>query len=310
MKIRYLQKMIDTLRGKKQIDVTNPKLAFGEKFIYCNEDAEDIISKSILSGKPVLISRFGTVELETVRQYLRNGNKKEIFDQYQKDYMESTPGFFPANDYNMVKFACEQIEVTKQVDILGVRVEKFEEEMCCRYLSDTAKLVHINHLSYPMKWNNSWTRHLKGKKVLVIHPFEESIKTQYPKHELLHSEKDFLPEFEMTLFKPAQGIGDSKYDLPYKDWFDALEDMKLKISDLDFDIALIGAGAYGMFLGAHCKALGKQAIHMGGALQLLFGIKGSRWDYCDLYNEHWIRPSAQETPKGVEKFEKGTFAYW
>lgn len=114
----------------------------------------------------------------------------------------------------------------------------------------------------------------------------------------------------LITFKPVQGIGDSKYDLKYKTWFEALEDMKSQISGIDFDIALIGAGAYGMFLGAHCKALGKQAVHMGGALQLLFGIKGKRWDPCGFYNEHWIRPATGETPKGVEKFEHGTFAYW
>lgn len=291
MRINFAQKIIDKLRGKKKIDTSNPKLAFKEKFIYSREDAEDLISKTLLSNKPVLISRFGTVELETVRQFLRHGHEKRIFDQYQKDYMESTPGFFPADDYNMVKFACEQIEVTKKVDILGVRVEKFEEEMCNKYLTDKAKLVHIEHLSLPMIYKNYWTRHLKGKKVLVIHPFEDSIRQQYNKREVLHKYKDVLPEFELITFKPAQGIGDSKKDLLYKDWFEALEDMKFQISKIDFDIALIGAGAYGMFLGAHCKGLGKQAVHMGGATQLLFGIKGKRWDNSGLYNEHWIRPS-------------------
>lgn len=310
MRIKIIQKMIDSVRGKTRIDVSNPKLAFNEKFIYSKEDAEDIISSAILTDKPVLISRFGTVELETVRQFLRHRHEKQIFDPYQKDYMESTPGFFPANDYNMVKFACEQIEVTKQVDILGVRVERFEEEMCNRYLKENAKLVHIDHLSCPMIHKNTWTQHLRGKKVLVIHPFENSIKLQYNKRELLHANKAALPEFELITFKPVQGIGDSKYDLKYKTWFEALEDMKSQISGIDFDIALIGAGAYGMFLGAHCKALGKQAVHMGGALQLLFGIKGKRWDPCGFYNEHWIRPATGETPKGVEKFEHGTFAYW
>ena len=66
----------------------------------------------------------------------------------------------------------------------------------------------------------------------------------------------------------------------------------------------------GMFLGAFCKDMGKKAIHIGGATQILFGIKGKRWDSCGYYNEHWVRPSADETPKGVERFEHGTFAYW
>ena len=86
--------------------------------------------------------------------------------------------------------------------------------------------------------------------------------------------------------------------------------MKNDISKIDYDVAIIGAGAYGMFLGAFCKDMGKQALHLGGATQMLFGIKGKRWDGSTLYNEHWIRPSKDETPKGVEQFEHGTFAYW
>lgn len=312
MKIRSIQKLINLCKGKTKIDVKNEKLAFGEKFIYMKDEGEDIISECLLNDKPVLISRFGTVELETVRQFLKNKDKSQIFDPYQKDYMESTPGFFPTDDYNMVRFACEQIEVTKQIDVLGVRREKFEEEMCLRYLKDDAKLISIHHLGVPMYFKNPWTKHLKGKKVLVIHPFEDSIKKQYAKRELLFKDKDFMPEFELITFKPVQGIADSKKDLPYKTWFEALDDMKQKISKIDYDIALIGAGAYGMFLGAHCKAMGKKAIHLGGSTQILFGIKGRRWDHASdrLYNEHWIRPSKDEIPAGATKFEQGTMAYW
>ena len=40
---------------------------------------------------------------------------------------------------------------------------------------------------------------------------------------------------------------------------------------------------------------------MGGATQILFGIKGNRWDQHSvigkLYNEAWVRPNENETPK-------------
>lgn len=49
--------------------------------------------------------------------------------------------------------------------------------------------------------------------------------------------------------------------------------MKDEIDKQDYDIALIGCGAYGFPLAAHIKRSGKKAIHLGGALQLLFGIK-------------------------------------
>lgn len=91
--------------------------------------------------------------------------------------------------------------------------------------------------------------------------------------------------------------------------------MQDDISHIDFDIALIGCGAYGMPLGAFIKSqMHKKAIHMGGTLQILFGIKGKRWeengyDYqYKLYNEYWVRPTDDLKPKNYKDVEGG--CYW
>ena len=102
--------------------------------------------------------------------------------------------------------------------------------------------------------------------------------------------------------------------------------MEQQIDKIDFDIALIGCGAYGMPLAAHVKRLGKQAVHLAGGLQLLFGIKGKRWteehvgnfeyrpgvilswDYRSLFNDHWCYPLAIDTPSNAEVVEGG--CYW
>ena len=58
--------------------------------------------------------------------------------------------------------------------------------------------------------------------------------------------------------------------------------------------------------------MGKKAIHMGGSLQLLFGIKGKRWEdmvgYAGMMNEHWVKPLPEETPPNRTKVEDGP--YW
>ena len=86
----------------------------------------------------------------------------------------------------------------------------------------------------------------------------------------------------------------------------------INIDDVDFDIAIIGAGAYGLPLCSYVKLKGKKAIHMGGATQILFGIKGMRWDSHEyiskLYNENWIRANSEETPINSNKVEGGS--YW
>jgi len=58
--------------------------------------------------------------------------------------------------------------------------------------------------------------------------------------------------------------------------------------------------------------LGEKAIHIGGGTQLLFGIKGKRWDdykpAARYYNQYWVRPLPEETPENAKKVENGI--YW
>lgn len=81
---------------------------------------------------------------------------------------------------------------------------------------------------------------------------------------------------------------------------------------IDFDIAIIGCGAYGLPLAVRIKHMGRKAVHMGGAHQLLFGIRGARWDNNEFlkpfYNEYWTRPSQSERPKNAERVEGA--CYW
>ena len=52
--------------------------------------------------------------------------------------------------------------------------------------------------------------------------------------------------------------------------------MEERIGKIDFDVALLGCGAYGLPFAASIKRMGKKAVHLGVATQILFGIKGKR----------------------------------
>ncbi|MEL6976477.1 MAG: hypothetical protein AAGL29_13935, partial [Bacteroidota bacterium] len=133
---------------------------------------------------------------------------------------------------------------------------------------------------------------------------------QYEKRLELFADPHVLPEFDLEVITSVQSIAGQKTQ--FEDWFAALEHMKSEMDHMDYDVAIIGCGAYGMSLGAHAKRKGKQAIHMGGATQILFGIKGSRWDnhpvISKFYNSAWVRPSKNETPEDKDKVEDG--CYW
>lgn len=90
------------------------------------------------------------------------------------------------------------------------------------------------------------------------------------------------------------------------------------LKNIDYDICLIGCGAYGFHLAAHAKLTGHKAVHLGGSLQLLFGIAGKRWFdpnsnilypiYKNIKNENWTYPDMTEKPSGADKVENG--CYW
>ena len=142
----------------------------------------------------------------------------------------------------------------------------------------------------------------------VIHPFVDTIKKQYEKRDKLFPNPDILPEYELKTIKAVQSLGGSNSE--FSNWFEALEYMKKQISEIDFDIAIIGCGAYGLPLASYIKNIGKKAVHMGGGTQLLFGIKAKRWEeqytntcYKDLFNNYWAYPSNDEKPISANKVE-------
>lgn len=250
-----------------------------------SDKASELIYNLLASGKPCMIARYGAFELASVVNYLGVRNPHHSLLKYITGkepqwwwskrlmcFMQSNAGFFPATEENLMKFGEMMVEDSKQVDILGswLSTEQYLNEQL-----KSASRVHLMQLE-PFWGTKPWSRALKGKRVLVVHPFSETIKTQYNKRHELFLKDETLPDFEvLEVVRAVQSIGGES---SYKDWFDALNFMKSEIEKHDFDVCLVGCGAYGFPLAAHVKRMGKQAVHLGGALQLLFGIRGNRWE--------------------------------
>jgi hypothetical protein len=236
----------------------------------------------------------------------------------------SVAGVFPKSGSAIAGFLKEMYASLAFIDILPVHAKiegfidsnrltpvpkNYEADLITK-CSPNCTLVELRSLE-PYYFNNPWSQHLQGKRVLVISPFTESIKKQYEKRSMIWNDDRILPEFELiTLqhqFSPSI-TGASTYE----DWVSMVEDLRNKIAKIDFDVALIGTGASSIPLAAYCKSIEKTAIHLGGSLQILFGIKGARWDNHligrEFYNQHWTRPSREETPQNYKISENG--CYW
>ena len=266
--------------------------------------ANRLIADKIQEGQLMMVARFGAVEIKGVLYGTLPPPINLIVKGYCERHMHNNAGFFPVDKPNVKQFARLMKESMKQLDILASW--RPEEMLFARILHGIPRM-QIGSLS-PIGKDYSYTRALKGKKVLVVHPYADTIERQYhDNRKNLFDDKEFLPEFaSLQTVKAVQTIAGNTAG--YNSWFEALEDMERQISTKDFDIALLGCGAYGFPLAAYIKSLGKQAIHMGGQLQLLFGIKGKRWDGAWFYNKYWVRPSENERPQNLRNVEDG--AYW
>ena len=229
--------------------------------------------------------------------------------------MRVNAGFFPVDPESLFAFADWMEKDRRELDLLG----SWRPEERFLDLSGIPKipLVYME----PFWSQRPWTRLLEGKKVLVVHPFAEAIEAQFARRERLFKNPEILPAFRIRTLKAVQSIGGGAEGYP--DWFSALDAMKRQMDAEEYDIALIGCGAYGFPLAAHAKRTGHQAVHLGGALQLLFGIKGARWEdpsygvkewglpqgfYPALFNESWIRPGEALRPANADRVENG--CYW
>jgi hypothetical protein len=289
--------------------------------MYSNKSySNDLIYKHLVSDEPCMISRFGSTEMNCVVNYMGIHDSKKDWVGYIKgkslpwwwesgtiNQMKICAGFFSPEIMHIERFCELMIEDIKSVDILG---SWLQEEVLFDDSLQGAKRVPLEDLE-PFFSANPWTRALKNKKVLVVHPFADTIERQYQKRELLF-DNGLLPDFDLITIKAVQSAAGEKPE--YDTWFDALDAMKMEIDSVDFDICILGCGAYGLPLAAHIKRQGKKAVHLGGVTQMLFGIKGKRWEqfivwpYANMFNEHWIRPGQKEKPKSAALIEDA--CYW
>lgn len=289
------------------------------------EASNHFIKEIILSGKPAMISRFGTPESKCLLNFTEllesrekawfrkidtkfKGSVNQWMPDVRKD-LQDLVGFFPTTDEMLERFSRYYAGQIKKIDAVGlwgfVPGERF---LIRRFCPDA--IVYDPRALEPYYFEHPWSGALEGKKVLVIHPFTESIKKQYLRRENLFVNSEILPGFELKTIKAVQSIAGNK--TPFQNWFEALDWMQGEIDKTDFDVAIIGAGSYGLPLSAYVKDRGKISIHIGGSTQILFGIKGKRWDdhpvISSFYNAHWVRPSADETVPQAQKVEDG--CYW
>lgn len=283
-------------------------------------DSVDFIRKGILSGRPFMAGKIGTGDNETMLRFmdirarescllkwwkLVTGQRRPFWwDNSIRAGIGVCAGVFPPTVEGIEEFCRIYETYIPEMDAFASCADG-ESRIHDRYCPHAQPIDWIS--LFPIIEGYSWFDAIKGKRVLVIHPYEKSIRAQYEKARRveLHKGQGTFPEFELTTYRPVNSIGGKCAD--FKCWGDALHHMIDDVSKLEFDVALVGCGVYGVPLSIHIKRMGRVAIHTGGSTQLIFGIRARVYDSWNFYNENWIRALPEDVPANMGLIENGRF---
>lgn len=267
------------------------------------------LAEIVAHGAPAAIGKIGMSELRVLRHYLARRRVPRPYPAWLRREATVGPGVFPPDDAVLDRFCAVWLDALRQVDLLAVWYNRGERAIVADHCPEAARceLTALEPFYHP----EPWSRALRGKRVLVVSPFAETIARQYPRRAAIWpGAPDVLPDLDLTVLRCP--LSPALVAPQEADWFAALAALEDEIGRRAFDVALIGAGGFSIPLCAACRGQGRIGIHLGGPLQVLFGIKGGRWDrygpVARLYTEAWVRPAAAETPAGIDTVERG--AYW
>jgi hypothetical protein len=157
-----------------------------------------------------------------------------------------------------------------------------------------------------------WTHALHGKTVLIINPFTDSFQKQIINGFQIFKNKPIFKDGQE--FKFYKSYNTSCGNRIHGSWIETFNIMCKDIEKIDFDIALLGCGGYGVPLCNFIKnKMKKSAIYIGGGIQLMFGVMGNRWEndwkkIIETEGCKFIRPSGDEVLKNYNVVENG--CYW
>jgi hypothetical protein len=279
-------------------------------------ETTDYLREAFQAGRPFAAAKIGANELSFLLWQL-----KEPFYPGHLEDLHHVAGVFPKSKDFYVRYHERFVAGLKNLDFLGLWYAE-RERLVYRQHGLKARVGAFQHMEghRPVlirRHQPHWSEGLKGKRVLVISPFAEVMAARSDRENWEKYWAGRLPWPEWKEVVPAvfpygfepETMGRYRDSLDLLDQFAKGHETPLR----GCDAVLVGCGAYSIPLVDWAKREGKSAIHLGGSLQIFFGIKGRRWEemggvWRSLYNEHWIRPPAETVPTTAQRVERG--AYW
>lgn len=266
-------------------------------------ETQRIIIDYVEGLQPFVFVRFGLYEYMLCYQYLeKKCDLRKQYSDFVRRHISIDAGIFDNSEKTLDQYSELVLRNLSTVDVMSYWRNIPPDKVFGRFYASDVKRINVDFL-YPFPFLHkelpNWQSTLEGKNVLIVSSFAKTIKNQYEKRKLIWKNEMILPEFNLIPYESVQTSG-RNVDLRFKTWEEAFLHMRNQILEMEFDVALISCGAYGMPLAIEIKKSGHKAIQWGGCSQLWFGILGGRWDknpnILKYANQEWKYPSEEETP--------------
>lgn len=252
------------------------------------------LQNKIKSNDKLLVTRLGNVETTALLYtngiykemytnagfYVDEGDEQKIFKEWKSKYVKGLIN----SDVILDVFTCPSFQI---VGDLMIRLNLWKPS--------------LPYIENPKWWIDCVINNMEGT-IGIISYFKEDIEKQLKvldKVWAINLNKNFI------IIKSYNTIeGNSKH----KNWLETYEDLESRVSKhKEVKNWLVSSGSYGLPI---CDYLynnidNSKVFYVGGLLQLLFGLKGSRWDNRKEvninYNKYWKYP--KEKPINANKVE-------
>jgi hypothetical protein len=286
-----------------------------------SRNIKDAITSALENGTPLLISRHGSFEFQCVAWKKRNPDLP--LNNSMLTILHKNAGIFPSDIAKMEEWLDSYWQATCEADGMatGWYLPTSEEEKALvkKYNPKAFQFPLRSLEPYYVDTHDRWTSHFANKRVTVVSSFAKTMEMQVKKAKdiWLAQADSILPptttwSFVRTYYPPDLTSRTTAWPKQVNDFAAAVNYIVDAVEETKPDIVLIGCGGLASPAAAALKKKGRIAIVMGGAIQVLFGIKGSRWKnhaiISQFWNDAWVSPSTDETPMHASSIENK--CYW
>jgi hypothetical protein len=272
-----------------------------------------IVRLALENDTGALIGRNGSTELELII---------DVDASHLYDCLRHNAGVFPiTHREHLIKWRYAAVDAIRNSDVLvsGWYLPLVDSEQALlRTIGFNGPQIPLRSLEpYYVEPEYQWTQLLSGHRVAVVSSFTQTMQTQIEKKDAIWLNKIVLSNtidwsWVQTGYSPDIAKGKNEWPPGIHSWSEAVDYVVSSVIAEGARFALIGCGGLGMPIAKALKDRGVIAIVLGGAIQVLFGIKGRRWQNHDIisnyWNDAWVYPSKEEIPSNARIIEGG--CYW